>query len=176
MMQRTRQLLPAAMVAALCLALAVALAQRNQSDPDEARRLIERYNRVVCEAYRKGDVRLLDPVVGPAEGRKLTGLIGVRSDLDLTLDAELLALEITGVTRTGGRMEIRTKERWRYRDRKKSTGRQVGEESQDSYEMVYLCEKSGPAWVVDQIRFAAEPVVGRKTPAWVAENSGRKAP
>jgi hypothetical protein len=68
----------------------------NRVSQSQARQFVERYNQVVSEAYRRGDVRLVDPVVGPNEGRKLTGLIGVRLDLGITLDSRLLALDLTG--------------------------------------------------------------------------------
>ena len=133
---------------------------------EQARQLVERYNQVVSEAYRRDDVRLIDPVVGPNEGRKLTGLIGVRHDFGLTLDSEMLALDVTGVERTKNEMKVRTRERWRYRDRKIGTGEQVGEESVDSYEMLYVFRATNRAWVVDGITFASPPQVGRKQTPW----------
>lgn len=140
-----------------------------RSSLDQARQLVERYNQVVSEAYRRGDVKLADPVVGPNEGKKLTGLIGVRLDMGITLDSQLLSLEVTGVEQAPGEMKVRTRERWRYRDLKIGTGQQVGEESLDHYEMLYLFKKTGPEWLVDGIQFTAEPQVGRKTTTWAAD-------
>ena len=137
---------------------------------DQARQLVERYNQVVAEAYRRGDVRLIDPVVGPNEGKKLTGLIGVRLDLGLTLDSQLLCLEVNQVEKSKDEMRVTTKERWRYRDRKIGTGAQVGEESLDSYEVLYVFKKTGQAWLVDEIRFLSPPQVGRKQMSWVADH------
>ena len=139
------------------------------SPSQQARQLIERYNQVVAEAYRRGDVRLVDSVVGPNEGKKLTGLIGVRLDLGLTLDSQLLSLEVTGVEKTKDEMRVQTQERWRYRDRKIGTGEQVGEESLDSYQMLYIFKKMERAWLVDEIRFTSTPQVGRTQTTWVAE-------
>jgi hypothetical protein len=149
---------------------AVALTACQRSPRDEARQLVERYNQVVCEAYRRGDVKLIDPVVGPNEGKKLTGLIGVRTDLGLTLDSELLALEVTGVEKAKDEMRVQTKERWRYRDRKIGTGEQVGEESLDSYAMLYIFKKIENAWLVDEIQFTSAPQVGRKAMTWTADS------
>lgn len=136
---------------------------------DEARELVERYNTIVSEAYRRGDVKLIDPVVGPREGKKLTGLIGVRLDLGITLDSELLSLEITGAEKEKDEMRVQTRERWRYRDRKIGTGEQVGEESVDSYEMLYVFKKIDKAWLVDEIKFTSPPQVGRKQGPWIAD-------
>ena len=130
---------------------------------DEARRLVERYNRVVCEAYRRADVTLIDPVVGPNEGRKLTGLIGVRLDAGITLDAELLELQIVGVDQSSEELRVRTSETWSYRDRRIGSGEQVGEESLDEYEMLYVFKMFADTWKVDEIRFATPPRVGRPT-------------
>jgi hypothetical protein len=138
--------------------------------PSEAKKLVERYNRVVSEAYRRGDVRLVDPVVGPNEGRKLTGLIGVRLDMGITLDSKLLSLEITGIEKSRAELRVRTKERWSYRDLKIGSGEQLGEASVDSYEMLYLFKLKDRAWLVDEIQFAAPPQVGRKTTPWAADH------
>jgi hypothetical protein len=144
------------------------LAACQQVSLDEATELVERYNAAVSEAYLRSDVKLVDDVVGPNEGKKLTGLIGVRFDMGLTLDSHLLALEVTGVEQTEETLRVRTRERWRYRDLKIGTGEPVGEESLDSYEMAYIFKKIDGAWMVDEIRFTAPPKVGRKTSPWGA--------
>jgi len=139
--------------------------------PAQARQLVERYNQVVSEAYRRGDIRLVDPVVGPNEGKKLTGLIGVRLDMGITLDAKLLSLEITGIEPGKDALRVRTKERWSYRDLKIGTGAQVGEASQDSYEMLYVFTNLNKTWLMDEIQFATPPQVGRKETPWVADRA-----
>ena len=150
-----------------CLGLATGC---GKSATEQARQLVEHYNQVVAEAYRRGDVRLIDPVVGPNEGKKLTGLIGVRLDLGLTLDSQLLSLEVNQVETSKDALRVSTRERWRYRDRKIGTGAQVGEESLDSYEVLYVFKKTGQAWLVDEIRFLSPPQVGRKQMSWLADH------
>jgi hypothetical protein len=152
------------------LACGTLLTSCKQSSLDQARTLVERYNQVVSEAYRRGDVKLIDPVVGPNEGKKLTGLIGVRLDFGITLDSHLLSLEVSGVERSKAEMRVRTKERWRYRDLRIGTGEQVGEESLDSYAMLYVFTNINKAWLVDEIRFTTPPRVGRKQTPWVADH------
>jgi len=156
------------------LALMLMLSSCGRPPHDQARQLVERYNTVVAEAYRRGDVRLIDPVVGPNEGKKLTGLIGVRLDMGLTLDSQLLALEVTGVEQVKNELCVWTKERWLYRDRKIGTGEQVGEESTDSYEMIYTFTNIGKAWMVDEIKFASPPQVGRTITPWATSTHGRE--
>jgi hypothetical protein len=133
---------------------------------EQAHQLVTRYNQVVSEAYRRGDVKLIDPVVGPNEGRKLTGLIGVRLDMGLTLDSQLLSLEVTRVEQEPREMRVWTRERWRYCDRRIGTGQPVGEESIDTYEMLYLFKQIDRAWLVDEIKFNAPPQVGRQETPW----------
>ena len=157
----------------LCLGLATGC---RKSAMDQARQLVERYNQVVAEAYRRGDVRLIDPVVGPNEGKKLTGLIGVRLDLGLTLDSQLLALEVIRAEQSKDELRVTTKERWSYRDRKIGTGEQVGEASLDSYEMLYVFKKTGPAWLVDEIAFTSPPQVTRKQMSWLATSKSPQGP
>jgi hypothetical protein len=155
----------------LSITLVIALTSCQRVSIEEARHLVERYNRVICEAYRRGDVKLIDSVVGPSakDGKKLTGLIGVRLDMGITLDAHLLSLEVTGVEQPQDELRVQTQERWRYRDLKIGSGKQVGEESLDAYEMLYIFKKSKQAWMVEEIRFTAPPQVGRKAAPWQAE-------
>ena len=135
---------------------------------EEARTLVERYNQVVSEAYRRGDIRLIDSVVAPdcPAGKKLTGLIGVRVDMGLILDAHLEELQVTSVAPTGAELYVHTRERWSYRDRKLDTGEQVGEASVDNYELRYSFKKLAGSWMVTETLFTAPPQVGRKVTPW----------
>jgi hypothetical protein len=151
-----------------CLALTSGCGRVSQA---QARQFVERYNQVVSEAYRRGDVRLIDPVVGPNEGKKLTGLIGVRLDMGITLDSKLLSLEVTGVEQAKNELRVSTREHWSYRDLKIGTGEQVGEASQDSYQMTYYFTNTSNTWLVDEIKFAAPPQVGRTNTPWLADRS-----
>ena len=137
----------------------------------EAKVLVTHYNEVVCEAYRKGDIRIIDSVVGlnTPDGQRLTGLIGVRMDMGLTLDAHLESLEVTGVEQIKEDLRIRTKERWRYRDLKTDTGVQVGEASVDHYDMQYHFRKLKGIWLLEETKFATPPQVGRKEVPWSME-------
>ena len=154
---------------ALALLCGTLLTSCRPSATEQARALVERYNKVVSEAYRRGDAKLVSPVVGPREGKKLSGLISVRSDFGLVLDSHLLSLEVTGVERAKDVMRVSTRERWRYRDLRVGSGQQVGEESFDSYEMLYMFTNLNQAWLVDEIRFTKPPWVGRGQGAGAAD-------
>jgi hypothetical protein len=136
----------------------------------DAKQLVERYNTVVSEAYRRGDVKLVDPVVGPKEGKKLTGLIGVRLDMGLTLDSKMLSLEVLEAEKTKDELRVRTRERWSYCDRRIGTGEQVGEKSEDAYEMWYFFKQVERTWLVDRIEFATPPQFGRPPSTWSVDH------
>jgi len=153
----------------LLSAVVMSMVSCSRVDRKDARRLVERYNQVVTEAYRKGDVKLIDSVVGPNEGRNLTGLIGVRLDAGLRLDSKLLSLDVKNVTLVNTNdLRVQTSEKWTYRDVKADSGEQVGEASEDAYEMLYLFKKIDGQWMVDKIEFIGTPKVGRKATTWGA--------
>lgn len=141
-------------------ALLALLGCRDPSDRDAAR-LVESYDARVVEAFRASDPRVLEPVAGAAEARRLAALIGVKADAGITLDASLLGLEVLGVERRGGQVVVHTEERWHYRDRRIGSGEQVGQEARDHYFVAYHLGKVGGRWVVDRIAFDRPPEVGR---------------
>lgn len=153
---------------ALSMFLLAASLACSRVSPGEAKVLVARYNQVVCEAYRKGDIRIVDQVVGPdaSDGKRLTGLIGVRVDMGITLDAHLESVEIMGVEQIKDDLWVRTKEQWRYRDLKADTGTQVGEASVDHYDMLYHFRNHQGTWLVEETKFASPPQVGRKEVPW----------
>ncbi|MEI7899945.1 MAG: cytochrome c biogenesis protein ResB [bacterium] len=150
----------------LVLACVLGLTACDRSSPTQARQLVERYNTVVSEAYRRGDVKLVDGVVGPGEGRKLTGLIGVRLDLGLTLDSTMLSLDVLDTEQSKDELRVRTRERWSSCDRRIGTGEQVGEISEDTYDMRYYFKRAEKDWLVDRIEFVTPPQFGSPPKTW----------
>lgn len=150
----------------ICILLLLPSISYAQVSSNEAQRLVTRYNQEVCDAHRKGDARLVEPVAGPNESRKLMALIGVRTDSGLRLDAKLLTVDITRIESPNGTLQIRTHEKWIYRDIKADDGSQVGDTSEDSYEMLYHFVRIEGLWKVDKIEFTNAPKVSRKVPPW----------
>lgn len=144
--------------------LAGAACQRGP-DPAEGERLVRAYVAKVIEAYRVSDSQIVDPLVGDEQGLKLLGLIGVKRDMGITLDAQLLELVVERVEATPERIVVVTRERWQYRDRRIGSGDQVGEASIDSYQMRYRFERPEGRWLLQELSFESEPVVGRKVPS-----------
>ncbi len=146
-------------------ALALVLCACGGISDAEAVRRVEEYNRVVAEAYRAGDVRGLEAVAGPAEAKKVAALVGVKLDMGITLDAQILDFQATGVERRGDAVLVSTAERWYYADRRIGTGERVGQDSTDRYRMRYTLRRDQGRWVVSEIEHAAPPVVGRREEA-----------
>jgi hypothetical protein len=132
------------------------------SDAD-AQKVVTTYITRLVEAYRASDAEITAPVVSDRQALKLTGLIGVKRDADLNLDADLLELAFERTERKGKQVLVETRERWHYRDRQIGTGKQVGDESTDAYHLRYHLAREKDRWVVDEIEFIDPPQVGRKS-------------
>lgn len=152
--------------AALCLAFVFAMAAAACRDlsGDRAEALVKRYNGKLIEAYKLGDERIVDGLVGDEEGKKLTGLIGVKTDMGINLDSVLTRFRVTGIARPrNGDVEVMTEERWHYRDRRIGSGETVGPESDDHYFMRYSLTRKNDSWIVARVAFEQPPTVGRTT-------------
>ncbi len=127
----------------------------------DAIQLVKDYDQRLVAAYRAGDERLVDEVVGDEEGKKLVGLIGVKLDMGVSLDAKLLSFEPVTVERRGDRVEVVADERWYYQDRRIGSGERVGPDSTDHYLVRYVLTRPKKRWVVDHVEFVKPPEVGR---------------
>jgi hypothetical protein len=151
---------PSRLVALVLFAAGAAACQRNPTDSD-AEALVRRYNALVTEAYRAGDYRIAQPVIGADEFKRLAAHVGVRLDQGITLDARLLEMDLKKVERHGDEAVVTTDERWHYFDRRIGSGEQVGQESRDHYVMRYHLKKADGRWIVESTEFAQKPEVGR---------------
>lgn len=129
----------------------------------EAAKLVHEYLEKKIEAYKASDYRIVEPLVSDQEADKLLGLIGVKGDAGLTLDAKLLSFEVVGVERAGDEVVVRTDERWYYFDRELGSGKRIGPDSNDRYWMKYHLARKDKRWIVDRIEFERPPEVGRGT-------------
>jgi hypothetical protein len=153
--------LRALLLASVCI-VAAAACKRGPSRED-AEQAVRTYLGRLVEAYRTADVSLVDPLVSEQQGLKLVGLIGVKQDAGVVLDAQLLDLVFTGAQRAGDGWVIETRERWFYRDRKIGSGEQVGQESSDAYALRYRFAPKDGKLILEDLEFLGEPVVGRKS-------------
>jgi len=135
---------------------------------DEARqegeKAVRTYLDKMIEAYRVSDEQVVDPYVGDEHALKLLGLIGVKRDAGITLDAQVIELHFEGAEWKGEDLLVTTRERWHYRDRKIGTGKQVGEESTDSYHLRYRFRREGGKLKLMETGFLDPPQVGRAAP------------
>ena len=173
-MRKSNILIITAMVMGLSLLLYFIVPRiHSEMAAHEAQRLVEHFNTVVCEAYRRCDITIIDSVVrmNTAEGKHLTGLIGVRQDMGITLDAQLLCMQIMDVKEVQGHLFVQTQEQWKYRDRKIGSGEQVGEDSVDLYDLLYTFEKMNGRWMVVETHFITPPQIGRKSTPWIMDST-----
>jgi hypothetical protein len=135
---------------------------------DEARqegeRAVRTYLDKVIEAYRASDHGIVDPYVGEEHGLRLLGLIGVKRDAGITLDAQVTELVVETAERQGQDLLVTTRERWHYRDRAIGTGLQVGEESTDAYHLRYRFRREDGRLKLMETGFLDPPQVGRAAP------------
>lgn len=143
-------------------ALLLAAACQGKADRVEAEQAVRTYVARIVDAYRTSDPSLMDPLVNEQQGLRLTGLIGVKRDAGVVLDARLLEIQFTRAERAGDRWVVETRESWYYRDRRIGTGEQVGQDSTDSYAMRYQFSRKQGRLVLEELEFAAPPQVGRK--------------
>lgn len=130
----------------------------------DAENLVRTYNAKLIEAFRTGDEQLMEGLVGDEEGKKLLGLIGVKTDMGINLDSQLADFRVLRVERPGkASVEVLTEERWTYQNRQIGSGRIAGLPSEDHYVMRYTLVPAGKVWVVSRVAFEKPPVVGRDT-------------
>ncbi len=149
---------PRAALVVLVVALAVGCADLTDHD---AERKVMVYNERLIEAYQLGDAEIMEGIVGDEEARKLTGLIGAKLDMGITLDSKLEEFRTLRVEREDIFVNVLTEERWSYRDRRIGTGETVGRPSEDHYLMRYALNKIDDKWLVVAVKFEEPPVVGR---------------
>lgn len=88
---------------------------------------VRAYNEALIVAYRTNDPRGLEKVAGEREVRKLIALIDLKRSGNLALESQLEEFEVLGVEASGaGAATVRTRERWRYRDRALKPGMSPG--------------------------------------------------
>lgn len=148
-------------VAALAAVVALAAAGCRRDPRPELEQAVRTYLDRVADAYRTSDASLVDPLLGDEQGLKIVGLIGVKRDSNLFLDAKLLELRFEGMREAGKGWEVETRERWYYQDRRIGTGEQVGLDSTDEYALRYTFVRRDGNWILELLEFREPPQVGR---------------
>jgi hypothetical protein len=147
---------------ALALAAALLAAGCGRLSDDRAERLVRAYLAQTVDAYRKSDERLVEPVAGEDEARRIASLIGVKRDLGIALDATLVEFRVVRVERPAEEVVVHAEEAWTYVDRRIGTGEQVGPDSRDRYRLAYRLRREGDRWIVSRVDADAPPEVGRR--------------
>lgn len=150
-------------LAATGLALVTLVAMAACRDPgrDAAEQAVRSYLDKLIEAYRASDETIVDPLVGDELGYRLTGLIGVKTDGGIRMEAKLLELEFEGVREEGAHVVVDSRERWYYRDVRLDGKGQVGEDSIDVYVNRYRLRRVDGGFKILAVEFREPPTVGR---------------
>jgi hypothetical protein len=157
---RNRRWLFAA-AAAFALVAGSAACQRDRRG--EVEQAVRTYLERLVAAYAASDETLVDPLVGEEQGRRLVGLIGVKSDTGIALEAKLLELSFVKVEGRGDEWTAETEEQWAYRDVGLKTRQQVGAPSVDRYAVRYTFVRKDGKLILEGVEFTEPPQVGRKT-------------
>lgn len=152
---------PIAFALLLAAGLCAPSCRRPELPDEKAVELVRAYNDRVIAAYRHADARLVEGFAGPDEAKKILGLVGVKADQGLFMEATILEFRSHGVKQADGKVVVETREKWYYRDRRMKTGAQEGQDSTDTYHLRYTLGKPEGKWVVEQVDFASPPQVGR---------------
>lgn len=112
------------------------------------------YNEAAIVAYRTHDLSRLSEVATDRETRKVLALVDLRSSNRLVLESELQSLEVADVQRPGpDLMAVRTRERWRYRDRPLDPGKPQGTVFVSDMTLEYgILQQGAGQWKVDGVR------------------------
>lgn len=145
-------------VALVALALAPALLagcsrELAWADRTRGKDAVRRYLDASRAAYLANDPALLAPVATERELRKVIALIDLKRANGLVLDGTVESLEVQRVTRTeDGKLQVATRERWRYFDRPAAGGGPSGQVFVAVMELDYDLVLEGGAWKVAEVR------------------------
>lgn len=134
-------------------AIAVVLLGACSSDRRGPERAVRAYNEASILAYRTREFGPLRRVATAGEWGRVVVLVDLKSAGRLVLESELESFEVAGVERHDpGRAVVRTKERWRYRDRPLDPGKPRGPEFLVDMALEYQLVKEEGRWKVDRSR------------------------
>jgi len=132
---------------------AVAVLAACSSDRSEAERAVRAYDEALVAAYRANDPALVAPRVTARELRKVTALIDLKRSNGIVLESTLESLEVESASRPApDRLQVSTRERWRYFDRPLAPGSPTGQVFVAVMALDYQLVREGGAWKVDELR------------------------
>ena len=140
----------------VCLSPCALLACEDLPDA-RAEDLVRQYNRALATAFRTADPSPLKGVASEREVAKVTHLIDVKRETNMTLDSTLVDFGMQGVDRTGKKVQVRSTERWRYVNRRIGSGEPVSATTDERYMMRYDLLRDGEKWKVDETAFLSKP-------------------
>jgi hypothetical protein len=115
----------------------------------DAETAIRRYLEVITDAYRRNDPTRVLGVTIPKEEQRIARTIASKRAAGLVLESTLVRFQIEKVEMIGKeRMQVRVKERWRYRDRALRPGLAPGKEHLADMTVEYFLYDEEGRWKV----------------------------
>jgi len=157
------------------LAAALALAAGCASDRAEAERAVRAYGEALAAAYRANDPAPAAPRVTARQLRKLTALIDLKRSNGIVLESALESLEVESASHPApDRLQVFTRERWRYFDRPLAPGSPAGQVFVAVMALDYELVREGREWKVDELRGRSTEYLEPK--GWKPHHGGSAEP
>ncbi|HSN91983.1 MAG TPA: hypothetical protein VLS93_12205 [Anaeromyxobacteraceae bacterium] len=158
------------------LGLLAALAACGDPARGEAERAVRAYNDAAIVAYRTREIGPLREVATEKEWGKVVVLVDLKTSNGVVLESELSSLEVTSASRPSpDRLEVATRERWRYFDRPLRPGRSPGPSFVAEMAMQYLLVREGGRWKVERVWTLSNEILEPKGAA-AAGGHGHREP
>ncbi len=146
------------------LAFVALLAGCGKSATREGEVLVRAYNDAAIAAYLTGDLRPLTAVAVPGEVQKVGVLVDFKTSAGLVLESRLEELKVTSAEKRPRDFLVRTRERWRYRDRPARAGPPAGPESVAVMTLEYHFVPDGERWKLVEAKALTSEALDPATP------------
>ncbi len=115
-----------------------------------------RYNKMLIEAAKTGDVGPLKGILVQKESEKLYFWIASWHDSQVYMDGKIVNIHFNNITLSGNTAEVITSEDWIYEYRNLETGQSVQPASEIHYDMEYHLLKKDKTWIINEIKVKSE--------------------
>jgi hypothetical protein len=140
------------------LALAVFLGACNAKvaseahEADPVKGTVMRYNQLVSEGYRKGDMNLMQEVTNHEQAEKLYFHMAAMGEGKLRLDSTLKDIKFVSIEFPHpDQATVQTRETWDFTQVDIRTEKKFAQEKDFIYQMGYLLKKNNGRWMVDSV-------------------------
>jgi hypothetical protein len=125
---------------------------RNTGEDAAVKSVIERYNQLLIEGYRKQNMNPMQEVATAEQAQKLYHHMAALGEAQLRMESTLRKLQFASVTfPKPGEAKVETRETWDFTQVKIATGEKYYAEKDFIYEMGYQLQKEGNRWLITNV-------------------------